>query len=117
MKTLCVLVLVISGLMIGTANGDEPKGYRVTIKDARVGATALNAGDYKLLVHRDEGKVQLMDVKTGELIDVPAKVEDTPSKFERTEIISEEVNGVRQIHEIRIGGTKLKVSIQEGAAL
>jgi len=117
MKTLCVLVLAASGLIVGTANGDEPKGYRVNLQAVRVGTTDFNAGDYKIFVNRDQEKIQFMALKTGQRTDVAAKVEDNPSKFERTEVILQEVNGVRQIHEIRIGGTKLRISIPEGASL
>lgn len=112
MKTICALMLAICGLMIGIARGDEPKGYRITLSDGRIGTAQLDAGEYKMLVHRDEPKVQLMEIRTGNVIDVAAKVETVDSKFERTEVHSQKVDGENQITEIRIGGTKVRIDFR-----
>ena len=112
MKTGCALVLVMCGLIVGPARADRPKGYGIALSDARIGATAVGTGEYRLLVHRDEPKVQLMVMRTGEVLDLAAKVENTESKYQRTEIISETVDGVKQIREIRIGGARLRLDFR-----
>ena len=115
MKTIFVLMLAMSALVIGSARADDPKGYRINLSAARIGTTDVDAGEYRLLVHRDEPKVQLMDGRTGELTDFAAKVETVQSKFDNTEVLSRTADGVKQIVEIRIGGTKLRVDFQKAS--
>jgi hypothetical protein len=115
MKTILVLMLAISGLLIGTAYGDRPKGYRINlITGGRVGTAAVEAGEYNLLVHMDEPKVQLED-GAGKVIDIPAKVETVDSKYSRTEVHSQKVDGKEQVNEIRIGGTKLRIEFRKAS--
>jgi len=115
MKTIGVLVLAICSLAINTAYGDEPKSYKVTLSDARIQSTEIAAGEYQLLVHRDEPKVQLMHTKTGNVIDAAADVESLGPKFDRTEIRTQEVDGVKQIVEIRIAGTNLRITFRKAS--
>jgi len=114
MKTIGVLVLAICGLA-NTAYGDEPKTYRITLSDARIQSTELAAGEYQLLVHRDEPKVQLLEVKSGNLIDAAADVETLGPKFDRTEIRMQQVNGANQIVEIRIAGTNVRITFRKAS--
>jgi hypothetical protein len=115
MKTMCVLVLAMSGLIGGAAYGDGPKSYRVTLSDTHVGAAALGAGDYQVLIHSDGVKVQLMEIKSGNVIDVAATVQVGDEKFRSTEVHSQNVDGVQQLTEIRIGGTKLRVDFRKAS--
>lgn len=119
MKLLCVSILAALGLLVSVANGDEPKSYKVTIDTARIGTVDLKAGEYKLLVHRDgaEHTLQLTEVETGRVTEVAATVESTDRRADQTEVLSTEVNGVKQIHEIRIGGTKFRIAFARAAAL
>lgn len=112
MKILCVALLAGAGFLAATAFGDEPKNFRVELASAKIGANMLDAGQYRMLVHRDggEAKVVLTEVKTGNVTEVAAKVESGTQKYERTEVHSKEVNGVRQINEIRLGGTSLRIA-------
>ena len=110
---ICICLLVVCGWMAGVARGDEPKGYRITLPEGKIGAAALLPGDYKLLVHQDHPAVQLVHLKTGDTIELPGRVEASETKWDRTEIHSHIVDGVRQISEIRIGGTKFRVEFRE----
>lgn len=113
MKTLIILILAILGLARSSAYGDQPKGYRVTLPEARIGRLDLYAGEYKLLVHRDEPRVQILEISTGTVVDLAGTVEDAGSKFKRTEVRSQDAHGVRQITEIRIGGTGIRLNFRK----
>lgn len=116
MKKYCVLMLAISGLLIGTARGDKPKAYSVNLSEGRIGTSDFDAGEYKILIHRDEMKAEVMDARTGDVFDVSAKVETNDSKFSRTLVISQMTDGVRRITEIRIGGTPYRINFGEKSA-
>jgi hypothetical protein len=105
-----------SGLIGGTAYGDKPKAYSVTLSEARIGASDFDAGEYKVLIHRDEMKAEVMDVKTGDVFEVAGKVETADSKFEHTEVITLSTDGVKRVTEIRIGGTPFRVNFRDNSA-
>ena len=113
MKMIRFTLVAVFGLLVANTYGDEPKSYRVNLSNAKIGTTQVIEGEYRLLVHRDEPKVQLVDLKTGKSVDVVAKVEDVDKKIDRTEVTSREVNGIKEISEIRIGGTKLRIDFQQ----
>lgn len=119
MKITFILTLAVFGLLVRTAYGDAPKSYSVVLSSATIGTAELDGGDYRMLVHRDgnEPKVRLTELKTGNATDVAAKVESVDKKFEATAVVSREVDGVKQITEIHIGGTKLRIVFQQGSSL
>ena len=57
-------------------------------------------------------KIALTELKTGKLIELEAKVESVEKKFPTTEIHSKKVDGVSQISEIRIGGSKTRITFE-----
>jgi hypothetical protein len=116
---MCVGILAVFGLLVTTAYSDEPKSYGIELSSAKIGTAELDAGEYTMLVHRDgdEPNVRLTEVKTGNAIDVPAKVESVGKKFAMTEVHSRDVNGAKQISEIRIGGTKLRIDFRQGSSI
>ena len=117
MKLKCMLLIAAFGLLAATASAEEPKSYRLQLSAAKVGTAALDGGQYKLFIHRDgsEPTVRFIHEKTGNEISVPAKVESGDRKYPQTEVhTTTEVNGAPQILEIRIGGTTLRVSFQQG---
>lgn len=116
MKRFYVLVLALFGLMIGTAQADKPKAYTVTLSDAKIGSIDFDGGQYKLLIHRDEMKAQLMDLESGDVYDVSGKVETAEAKFERTEVHSSKADGVNRILEIRVGGAPFRVNFRDNSA-
>ncbi len=119
MKITFILTLAVFGLLVRTAYGDAPKSYSVVLSSATIGTAELDGGDYTMLVHRDgnEPKVRLTELKTGNATDVAAKVEGVDKKFEDTEVVSREENGVKRITEVHIGGTKLRIVFQQGSSL
>ncbi len=117
MKLTSVLILAVFGLLAATAFGDEPKSYRVDLSAAKIGTAELQAGEYRMSVHRDgtEPKVSFIRVGTSNEIEVAGKVESGDKKYSKTEVHTNEVNGAQQITEIRIGGTALRVAFQQGS--
>ena len=112
MKTICALMLLAAGLTTGAARADSPKGYRVVLTESKIGGLNVEAGEYRLLVHPDEQKIQLVPRKGGDPIDVAGKVENADVKYQNTEVRSQSTGGVHEIVEIRIGGTKLRVNFR-----
>ena len=115
MKKTCAFLCIALGLMLGTARADSPKTYKVSLSEARIGTTDLDAGEYKVLIHRDEGKVEIMDLRSGELINVTGKLQVVDEKYDRTEVHSNNADSVKRITEIRIGGTKYKIDFRDAS--
>jgi len=105
----CLAILFAVAVFYGSARGDEPKQYRITLdRVAKIGATEFQPGEYKLLV--DAPKVRFTELKSGKEVEIEAKVEAEESKFEHTMIHSRMGDdGIRKISEIRIGGSKTKI--------
>ena len=113
MKNVCLMILAAAGLLIAPAYADKPKVYPITLNSGTfAGTTELEAGQYHVLVHADEMRVQLRDAD-GNIKDVPAKVETADEKFDRTEIHTRKDGEANRIIEIRIGGTKYKINFAE----
>jgi hypothetical protein len=103
----CVAVLLAFGFLTTAASADE--SYRFTLsRPSTVGGTELQPGDYKLVVNAP--KAVLTEIKTGKSIEVQARVETANKKFETTEVHSTQVDGVYQLSEIRIGGSKARIA-------
>ncbi len=117
MKNACLFLLVVFGISVANSFADEPKSYRIVLTRAKIGTAEIPAGDYALLVHPDgaEGLIRLTEMKSGGEIELPARVESADRKFDKTEIHSREANGARQITEIRIGGTSLRIAFEHGS--
>ena len=114
MKKTFAFLCVAFGLVLGTARADSPKTYKVALSEAKIGTTSLDTGEYKVLIHRDEGKVEIMD-GSGELINVTGKLQVADEKFERTEVHSTTTDSGKKIMEIRIGGTKYKIDFRDAS--
>ena len=115
MKSIWMVLLATCVFGIGSARADDPKGYRVNLPAAAIGQLAIDEGDYRLLLHRDELKVQLKKNSGGDVVDIPAKVVNADSKFDNTQVVSHIVDGKKQITEIRIGGTTLVFDFKSGS--
>ena len=108
-KMTCIAILLAFGFLTATARADQ--SYRFSLSTAsKIGNAELRPGDYKLVV--DASKVVLTELSTGKSIEVAAKVEDMDQKIAATEVHSNEVDGVSQIREIRIGGSKTKIAFE-----
>jgi hypothetical protein len=100
-----------AALLVTGAFADEPKNYKINVPNqARIGQAEVQPGEYKIIV--DAPKVQMVHVKSGKTIDVNAKIETAEAKFDNTAVASTNVDGVRRIVEIRIGGSKTKLSFE-----
>jgi hypothetical protein len=108
-KTLCLAILLAAGFLASSATADQSKSYRITIASGtKVGQAELQAGEYRLVV--DEPKVRFIEVKTGKAVELDAKIESGDRKFDNTEIRTSKVDGVSQLHQIRLGGTKTSIA-------
>lgn len=113
MKKVFVFALALSGILVSMARADDPKSYSVALAPMRVGTIDLQKGDYQLLIHRDDMTAQLRSMKTGDVIDLPAKVTTADQKYSSTEIHTQDENGVKRVIEIRIGGTAYRIAFQK----
>lgn len=103
----CVAILAAIGLVAGSAFADQ--SYRITLgTDSKIGNLEFKAGEYKLVV--DAAKVRLTQANSGKAVELEAKVEEADTKHAQTEIHSKLVDGVSQISEIRIGGSKTRIA-------
>ena len=110
-KTPCFLMLATLGLLVATANADPSKSYRITIGDAtKIGTAELRPGNYTLVF--DAPKVRLTELDSGKVVELEAKIESVDKKIETTEIHSQQVDGVRRINEIRLGGSKTRIDFR-----
>ena len=100
-------ILAVAVAFAGTVPGGG--SYKITLlRPSVVNGNSLEAGEYRLNVSAD--KVTIVRGKNS--VDVTAKVESGPQKFEITAIEYSEAGGKATISEIRIGGTKTKVVFQ-----
>ena len=88
MKNVCLLLLGVFGMAVAAGFADEPKSDRIALTKSKTGTAE---------------------------IELPARVESADRKFDKTEIHSRETNGARQITEIRIGGTSLRIAVEHGS--
>lgn len=89
------------------------KTYTFTISDpAQAGTTQLKAGEYRLRL--DGAQVVLID-QGGRQIDAAATVEETDRKFDQTSVTTSDVDGIRRIESIQLGGSTSKVVFQPAA--
>jgi hypothetical protein len=106
-KIACITILLACGFLTVAASADQ--SFKFSLSDvSKIGTAELKPGEYKVVV--DAPKVVLTDLKSGKSITLEAKVENMDEKFDRTEVHSSRVDGVSQIKEIRIGGSKTKIA-------
>jgi hypothetical protein len=89
--------------------------YHIKIADPTwVGQTELKPGEYDVKVD-PAGKVSF---KTGKnVIEVPAKIETSTSKFADTQVSTKNVSGQAQLQELDLGGTKSKLVFTDASAV
>ena len=87
------------------------KTYKIDLPSpSKIGSHQLPAGSYRLSV--DPESVRIVEVKTGNAIDVPAKVETAERKFDRTTFSGGIVDGATELRAIRLGGTKILIEFR-----
>jgi hypothetical protein len=86
--------------------------YHVKIADPTwVGQNELKPGDYNVTV--DAGKVTFKMGKN--VVEAPAKIETSASKFSDTQLSTKSVNGQSQLKELDLGGTKSKITFGDAS--
>ena len=98
-----LVVFAVLGLAIASA-----KQYSLTLFQPSVlGATELKAGDYKVEVKEDK-----VFVRSGKTVgEAPVKVETGNEKFNSTSVRYANADGKYRIQEIRLGGTNMKLVV------
>ncbi len=95
------LSLVTVGVMAASAAAGT---YKVSIlQDSIVDGKQVKAGDYKIEL-KDNNTAVLKHGK--QTIDIPARAETAPSKFDTTEI---QYTNNNDLQEIRVGGTHTRI--------
>jgi hypothetical protein len=109
MRTRLLLILLNVGLAAGLAVG-AAKTYAIDLfQPVMFGSTQLKPGHYTVNVDGD--KAVLRNGKLGG--EAPVKMEDAAEKYGRTSVVLLEESGQMRIHEIHIGGTKMKLVFAE----
>jgi hypothetical protein len=104
-----VLAFAILGLAVASA-----ESYRVTLSQpTKVEGKQLKAGDYRLNV--ENSKLTIVNGKQS--VEVPVKVQTGDTKFESTSVRYAGTGDKLSIREIRIGGTKTTLLLDEQAGL
>ena len=100
-----VLAFAILGLAVASA-----ETYRVTLSQpSKLAGKQLKAGEYRLNV--ENSKVTIVNGK--ETLEVPVKVETGDTKFDNTAVRYTGTGDKIVITEIRIGGTKTKLTFDD----
>jgi hypothetical protein len=110
MKKTLLLMCVLAGMALAS-----PKSFTVTLYEPSViGGTELKAGDYKC-----ELKDQKLVIKNGrETTEAGVKVETGEAKYASTSVKYNAGDGKLKVQEIRVGGTTMKLVLdQAGAAV
>ena len=100
------LILALIGL-ISIAYADQTCNIKLS-NVSKIGDVEFQPGEYKLSI--DTPKVSLTHVNSGKEVELQAKVEQSDAKFDVTSIYSTLVDGGSKITEIRIGGSKTRVT-------
>ena len=109
MKTtmICVAMVLAAGFLAATAIADQSCRFVLNDKSS-IGSAEFQAGEYKLVV--DGPKVVLTELKTGKTVELEAKIENLDKKSDGTEVRTKQVGGVKHVSEIRMGGSKTKLT-------
>jgi hypothetical protein len=100
-----LLVFVVAGMAVLSA-----KTFSVTLyQPSLLGNTELKPGDYKL-----ELKDQTVVIRSGKISgEAPVKVETNGEKYSSTTVRYRTAEGKNQIQEIRLGGTNMKLVVND----
>ncbi len=99
-----LLALAVAGLSLASA-----KTYTVTLYEpSELGTTQLSPGKYKVKV--DGTTALLMDARNRQVA-ANLKVENLNKRFDNNELEFTKNGGVDRIQEIHLGGTRMKVDV------
>ena len=105
MKLLAILFVM--GLIAGSTWADQ--SCKITLSSvSKIGAIEFKPGEYRVVV--DASKVRLTRVETGKTVELEAKIQEADTKSEHTAVHSQNVDGVSRISEIRMAGSKTRIT-------
>jgi len=109
-------ILVVSAILMlaamafaGTIPTAKSTFHITLMQPSVVNGTDLKPGDYKL--NLGDGKITLVQGKVS--VEAPAKIEIVESKFDSTAIRYTDIAGKQSVAEIRIGGSKTKIVLNQ----
>jgi len=101
-------LILFTGLCLSIASA---KTYEITLDSAvKAGSVELKAGKYNLALMEDS-KIRFTSAN-GQSVETSAKLSTVDKKFPSTQIDLKQLNGVSQINEIDLGGTKTKIQFE-----
>jgi hypothetical protein len=107
-KIIVALAILALAAFAGTVPGAKTS-FKVTLTDqAIVNGTVFKTGDCRLVL--GDAKVTL--AQGDQSVVVPAKIENAESKFRHTVVFYTSQGDKRVLSEIRLGGTKTKITLQ-----
>jgi hypothetical protein len=87
------------------------KSYQILLDTpAKIGSMDLKPGTYSVAI-MDNSKIRFTDA-TGKAVEASATIGTAEKKFASTLVDTFKVNGVTQIREIDLGGTKTKIQFE-----
>jgi hypothetical protein len=99
--------LFLVGLVSGTARAD--RSYEISLTSvSKIGSVEFKPGEYRLVV--DAPKVRLTHLDSGKTVELDAKIQESDTKSEHTSVHTQQVDGVSRVSEIRIGGSKTRIT-------
>jgi hypothetical protein len=105
MRTRLLLAFMAAGLAVASA-----KTYAIDLfQPVMLGSTTLKPGHYTVNVDGDKAVLRNGKIE-GEAV---VKMEDADQKYDRTSVVLLNNDGQMHIHEIHIGGTKMKLVFAE----
>ena len=106
------LGLVVCTLALGIASAAST--YKMNLsKPAWVGGKELQPGSYKIEI---DGNQAVIKGDNKETVQVGIKTETANQKYSDTVVRLGDVNGQKQLQEVRIGGTKTSILFESGSA-
>jgi hypothetical protein len=104
--------LLLAIAVFGLAAMGAPKSYTFTLyQTATVGNMELKPGSYKLDLAEQKAVIH----NGRQTSEVPVKVETSDWKFAETAVGINQENGKSRVREIRLGGTKTKLVLEESS--
>ena len=98
--------LVLGSCVLSLGIASAASSYKVKVVDPTwVGQSELKPGEYQVTVENNKAVF-----KQGKnVVEVPAKLENSPSKFSATQLSTKTDNGHANLKEIDLGGTNSKI--------
>jgi len=108
------IVLAVAGSALAESVVDgtpNPKIYKITLAySSKIRGNQPARGDYEVAV--DAASVRVVEVNTGTLFEVAARIGVAKKQFEGAAITTQKMDGTAEIREIRPGGSKIHIDFR-----